>query len=170
MLFRSVYPCPACSGHYKRELILEWHIKHEHGGRERLLPFYCSICWHGFETQPELTQHEEIHKSSSNPFICSICKLEVTNSLALERHVRTHDHPFKCTHAGCEKTFRTEASWRSHVGRHTRPFICETCGQSFPFRCELTAHVQRNHPVGDPLVCHVCARIYKSAHDLLQVS
>ncbi|EPQ50116.1 hypothetical protein GLOTRDRAFT_82578 [Gloeophyllum trabeum ATCC 11539] len=63
---------------------------------------------------------------------------------------------YKCTFAGCDKTYAKPSRLAEHERVHTgeRPFTCPTCAKSFLRETHLTAHARSHLPASArPLAC-----------------
>jgi len=56
--------------------------------------------------------------------------------------VHQEDKPYKCTHSGCGKSFKTPSELTRHEFRHTgeKPYKCDQCDKSFVRNDDLKRH------------------------------
>ncbi|RUS84203.1 hypothetical protein EGW08_008043, partial [Elysia chlorotica] len=169
----QVYKCvmKTCGQSFPHlESFLE-HIK----SHETELNYRCHQCNKYFKSLNDLGVHQYTHvylnqgvKSGPRHFQCTKCGNKYTTPEALEHHMSTTSHDYKCPHCQkqftCErflrrhlplhgtegkfndmlnKKFKTEHYLKSHMLIHTgeTPFACELCQAAFNRKDKLKRHM-----------------------------
>jgi len=143
---------------------------------ETEMTYRCHQCHKYFKSLSELGAHQYSHvymsqsmKSEPRHFQCTKCGNKYTTPEALEHHMATTSHDYRCIHCDkqftcerflrrhlpihgsegqfecnqCHKRFKTEHYLKSHMLIHTgeTPFACTTCGAAFNRKDKLKRHM-----------------------------
>ncbi|GFS21973.1 zinc finger protein 341-like [Elysia marginata] len=139
------------------EAFLE-HIK----SHESELNYRCHQCNKYFKTLNDLGVHQYTHvylnqgvKSGPRHFQCTKCGNKYTTPEALEHHMSTTSHDYKCPH--CSKQFTCERFLRRHLPLHGTEgqFECQECHKRFKTEHYLKSHMLI-HTGETPFACELC--------------
>lgn len=118
------------------------------------------------------TNFEGSNESIKKCFPCSLCEKGYLMKHLLKRHIRTK-HPTEeqandLTCDFCSKTLLTKSALDSHTRLHTgdRPFKCHKCEKRFVSKSSLLNHMPSHNPIGDPLPCDICDKVFSRAVNL----
>lgn len=157
---QQVYKCvmKSCGQSFPQlESFLE-HIK----SHESELNYRCHQCNKYFKSLNDLGVHQYTHvylnqgvKSGPRHFQCTKCGNKYTTPEALEHHVSTTSHDYKCPH--CHKQFTCERFLRRHLPLHGTEgqFECHDCHKKFKTEHYLKSHMLI-HTGETPFVCEIC--------------
>ncbi|XP_004527134.1 zinc finger protein 175 [Ceratitis capitata] len=133
--------------------------------------YYCSTCFHSFESQRELLMHSRSHMAINiNVNTCKICNHEVTKEETLRRHIKsTHSASIQCSY--CDHRCQ-EYKMQDHVHRtHAEPknFVCSICEKTFVSQSILSSHLkyhQRKEANTKSDACEICGKRFSTKHYL----
>ncbi|XP_059171764.1 zinc finger protein 341-like [Physella acuta] len=134
------------------------HVK----SHESEMSYRCHQCHKYFKNLSELGIHQYTHiymsqgvKSGLRHFQCTKCGNKYTTPEALEHHMSTTSHDYKCPH--CEKKFTCERFLRRHLPVHGSEgqFECPQCKKSFKTEHYLKSHILI-HTGETPYACDIC--------------
>ncbi|GFO28695.1 Zinc finger protein [Plakobranchus ocellatus] len=156
----QVYKCvmKSCGQSFPQlEAFLE-HIK----SHEAELNYRCHQCNKYFQSLNDLGVHQYTHvylnqgvKSGPRHFQCTKCNNKYTTPEALEHHMSTTSHDYKCPH--CQKQFTCERFLRRHLPLHGTEgqFECQECKKKFKTEHYLKSHLLI-HTGETPYACELC--------------
>uniref|UniRef100_A0A0B7ASR0 C2H2-type domain-containing protein n=1 Tax=Arion vulgaris TaxID=1028688 RepID=A0A0B7ASR0_9EUPU len=134
------------------------HVK----SHEDEMSYRCHQCHKYFKTLYDLGVHQYSHiymnqgvKSGPRHFQCTKCGNKYTTPEALEHHLSTTSHDYKCPH--CYKQFTCERFLRRHLPIHGSEgqFECPQCKKRFKTEHYLKSHVLI-HTGETPFACEIC--------------
>lgn len=132
---------------FSRKAVLNDHVCLHAGFK----PLCCTRpgCQETFATGSALDRHIQEHSMFQFPCKFPGCSQVFFSINTQKYHHREHcvgDQRYKCTVAGCGKTFATNGTLRIHLLTHTeeKPFECAVAGCNRKFRrnCDLTWHMR----------------------------
>lgn len=131
----------------------------------------CGVCEVRVTTSfyPALRQHyEQAHATATGGYHCPICRKTIvsTNSFHAHMHIVHREASLACSHPGCAKRFKAEASRRNHELRwHSdlRPLTCSLCGEGVSSAQHLESHLRLHRSTS---VCETCGKRFLSASHL----
>ena len=98
----------AKAGRMQREVNM-----HEQSGK-----YVCPTCGKPFDRPYRLQRHLQIHNPNRPKVSCHLCDKSFTRVDTLENHMKclhSNDRPFKCTFAGCPKSFPLQSALVHHL-------------------------------------------------------
>ncbi|KAH9503546.1 hypothetical protein Btru_068156 [Bulinus truncatus] len=134
------------------------HVK----SHENEMTYRCHQCHKYFKTLYDLGVHQYSHiymnqgvKSGLRHFQCTKCGNKYTTPEALEHHMSTTSHDYKCPH--CSKQFTCERFLRRHLPIHGSEgqFECQQCKKKFKTEYYLKSHILI-HTGETPFICDIC--------------
>ena len=152
-VYKQSHVCGTCGKSCLSSQILENHLCKEHGAPYR---FYCNQegCNVGVNSRCFLIEHLfSAHKinAGTNPILkCSFCDYYTLRKTLLRKHELSHtsvEYSFKCTHEGCDKSFRQVR----HLKKHMEQFHvdlklpCPYCSSVFATKLKLRRHERVMH-------------------------
>ena len=125
----------------------------EHGVPFR---FQCTEqdCKYGANSRDTFTDHlfsaHSINVGSKPILQCEYCEYFTIHKSYFVKHQLTHtahEFSFKCTHDGCDKSFRQKRHLRGHIAmcHIDLKLSCHYCGSIFPTAIKLRRHEKRMH-------------------------
>ncbi|CAL1530103.1 unnamed protein product [Lymnaea stagnalis] len=84
--------CQLCSKLLLDEYYLRCHMSEKHGDT---MPFKCSLCGKGYQSQMGLSHHMQAHKGKT--FMCPICDSKFTQKFTIKKHLRNIHMSMQCT-------------------------------------------------------------------------
>ncbi|KAG9264775.1 zinc finger protein 184-like isoform X2 [Astyanax mexicanus] len=151
------FVCLECDNRFRTEQGLKAHAQKLHGNM--LHP--CKYCLKPFHNRPAKLEHEDTHPKAEKPYMCTDCPEKFSNILKRNRHLRSHQGPWKYICKTCGKGFpypdRLERHELIHSGE--KPFRCEVCDRSFSQDGHLKSHM-RLHTGEKPYKCKFCEKSF----------
>lgn len=109
---------------------------------------------------------KRVHLNVRN-YKCNICGDTFKKSIGLKTHMYRHtgEKPFKCTHEGCEKYFRSTNIRELHMRLHTgeKPYHCtiDGCNRRSTYWVDFSRHKYRQHAIfTKKFICHICTEVF----------
>lgn len=124
----------------------------DHNGNEK---HPCTICNRVFATKRRLTNHmKKKHIMDGLGEQCKVCE-KVFPPSELQKHMRTHVNPYKCS--VCKKGFRYRYDLSVHERTHNdeKPHQCEICKLVFVKETDLERHMKTHAGKTLPYQCPV---------------
>ncbi|XP_055892196.1 zinc finger protein 341-like [Biomphalaria glabrata] len=155
------------------------HVK----SHENEMTYRCHQCHKYFKNLYDLGVHQYTHiymnqavKSGLRHFQCTKCGNKYTTPEALEHHMSTTSHDYKCPH--CNKQFTCERFLRRHLPIHGSEgqFECHQCSKKFKTEHYLKSHMLI-HTGETPYSCDICQAAFNrkdklkrhmTIHDLIK--
>ena len=126
---------------------LRCHLAKQHAGE---LPYKCTECDQGFNTQGSLNQHvKRRHPKDTDTAMCSECGKVFKTHDAVVNHARTmhpkHNFVFECK--VCHQVFKDIQGMHRHVLLHSDQefFKCTMCGKTFKNEPAGSTHKNKVH-------------------------
>ena len=168
------FPCPTCGKIFKKQTLLEKHMKNAHALHK------CTHCDYQSNYKSGLKKHIEfVHeKTAENGFekcskcykrllpdqmeshVCELYSCEIcgkqfssTSGLGLHKSDVHEDHDLKCEQ--CGKTFDRLLSFKFHVANAHDKVPCHICGKKFGKKA-LSDHLTRTHKPKE--TCKLCGK------------
>ena len=137
----TLFNCPICRISFQQVTKLLKHMDEvSHYGR------ICGICQKKVETDEDLVQHLEIHRTPGRPFSCEFCeaKFRSTRSLGLHIPKHTDNLPFICSI--CQRGFKWKQVLKKHMMTHSDEtiFKCTTCDFNCKYKSTMKTHQNRH--------------------------
>jgi len=133
------FPCKICGKAFRTPNNLKTHNA-SHLNERR---FPCNLCDKKFNLKQTLRKHMETHFCVSKPHTCTICGLSFREKGNLKVHVKIHVKNEVINCPECEKSFASNANFKTHFDRvHNlvKPFECDGCNEAFAAKYLLTRH------------------------------
>lgn len=178
----KVYKCtfPTCKESFSNATNLTNHVRIHLP--LKIKPYDCATCGKTFRELGNLKRHVLVH-TDEMPFACEMCDKKFRWKQNLKRHIVRHiaaqdkqakkqcaaDKSYKCTFAGCNKSFSAQTHLtkhgHSHLPKEIQPYECDTCGRKFSEFGNLRRH--RNVHIDEkPFICHVCSKQFRFKQNL----
>ncbi|XP_055296965.1 zinc finger protein 845-like [Sitodiplosis mosellana] len=140
----KVFECYICHKMSKTKEILRAHLLLIHSNGKK---FKCEPCNRSFACKSGYEKHYRLTHLNVRNFVCEICGKSFKTSQKLKLHEYTHtkERPFKCSHDGCDKYFRTPSHKIHHIKTvhlGQKPFRCKIdgCHEEFTWLNPLKKH------------------------------
>lgn len=119
----------------------------------------CRICKNCFESDSELKEHVNIHKTH----VCPVCGLAFLKKYYLTDHLVVHSSERNYVCHICNANFRHRNALTAHKNSHKnfRNYTCETCGHSFKDKGTLKVHIKLKHIEDKNYACSECPLKFK---------
>jgi len=115
------------------------------------------------------TEQREFKKEAIRPPPRPPTPNESEEELKVHSRRHTECQRYRCTMAGCDRSFKQRGDLRRHLNRHLNngQFLCSQCGRRFVFQCDLTRHL-RTHSKEKAFGCSLCHKRFAQKHGLKQ--
>ncbi|CRK89844.1 CLUMA_CG003425, isoform A [Clunio marinus] len=160
---RRNFACSECKKCFISNQARSFHFAKYH---EKILSYFCEICFKGFYTKTSLTSHEETHKPSES-VVCDLCNGSFKTLKYMKKHRSSHFLPLHGSYFLCDichKQFRKKSLLRAHMLVHskTAEHTCNICLRSFKKRAYLNTHMV-THTGEKKFQCMFCNRMFGDA-------
>ena len=147
------HACQTCGESFSTAASVENHMSKVHGTPYR---FPCTEKECNFRTnlRHSLIQHlfsaHKVHVGSEPILKCNYCDFVTLRPRTLAHHELRHtaqEYQYKCTHDGCDSSFRTTRHLKLHISKcHIDLKLpCQYCDAVFPTTDKLNRHEKRMH-------------------------
>ncbi len=168
-LSEEQYKCDICLNIFTCKSSLKQHKK-IHDNKT----VSCPKCDKPFHTISYLREHiKKIHTSQTIlSYRCPQCDYVTNLKKSLRNHINlVHKKPgrdYRCTYAGCLKTYIQAAHLRRHLEIHKygKRFKCNDCPYSCSDPYSLKKHQLYKHTTGTSVNCRICGKTLKSHFSL----
>jgi len=123
----------------------------------------CSICDFKGESQQDLVNHLECHRTPGKPYHCQVCSMKFRSKRELTVHLPKHSDSFGYMCTICNKGFKWKQVWKVHMSSHSESniLLCSICGFSTKHKSTMETH--QNRHTGKDFVCTVTGCSFKTA-------
>lgn len=158
VLPRKSFECLECGGFFKRQCILQLHIKRIHQRKESQRT--CETCGKLFATQYDLNRHNKITHlkiitgvdlKQLELVTCEVCG-KIMQRCSMRRHVEIHGQgAYRLSCDMCERRFRIKGHLAEHMQSHVpkefrqRIYNCTICQKSYSKKSVLRNHMKYVH-------------------------
>ncbi|XP_075172271.1 transcription factor IIIA-like [Anomaloglossus baeobatrachus] len=128
-------------------------------------------CNLAFITASHMRKHyKRAHASPTQIYVCYFadCRQEFRkhSQLKIHQYIHTNQHPFKCSHEGCDKSYASPSKLKRHEKIHAgypcqKDSSCPFVGKTWS---EYLKHAANAHSVD--IICTVCNRTFKRKTNL----
>ncbi|XP_075707784.1 transcription factor IIIA [Rhinoderma darwinii] len=164
------FPCKyeGCDKGFTTLFHLNRHIL-THTGEK---PYKCEAenCNLAFTTATNMRLHfKRAHTAPTRVYVCYFAdcgqQFRKHNQLKIHQYIHTNQHPFKCAHEGCDKSYSSPSRLKRHEKVHAgypckKESACTFVGKTWS---EYIKHAAVVHP---DVVCSVCNRTFKKKSNL----
>ena len=167
------FNCTFCGKDFVEKGELTRHLLVHKKVREKVIK--CSLCEHSTDTPGNMSKHMKSHFPDEKTLKCDICGKLFGNKAHLERHLQIHNSSLKKKFSceKCSQSFLEKYNLKQHVDNvhnNVQRFVCKECGEKLRKRCDLTFHIEINHPdtaVPNPeWKCIECGKFYPHSRAL----
>lgn len=102
--------CPICNVHLNSANLYQRHMNECHK-EDRMLPFTCDLCQHGFFSQSGLRYHQQTH--GGQKYSCPICDAKLKHKSTVRRHMEAVHLLKECRY--CENYFKQGQEFTTHI-------------------------------------------------------
>ncbi|XP_073518569.1 transcription factor IIIA [Phyllobates terribilis] len=135
-------------------------------------PYKCEAenCTLAFTTASNMRQHfKRAHESPAQIYVCYFAEcgqqFRKHNQLKIHQYVHTNQHPFKCSHEGCDKSFASPSKLKRHEKIHAG-YPCQKDSTCLFVGKTWSEYLKHAAAVHSDITCNVCNRTFKSKTNL----
>jgi len=121
----------------------------------------CSICEFKGESQQDLIDHLDCHRTPGKPYYCQVCSMKFRSKRELTVHLPKHSDTCGYVCSICNKGFKWKQVWKVHMASHSNILFCSICGFSTKHKSTMETH--QNRHIGKDFVCTVTGCNFKTA-------
>ena len=141
--------CDHCDGVFRDRNELRNHYTNH-----RIEFFQCLICDNISRSVRSFEIHKKTHETGLH--VCLVCQKGFRLKTSLTNHEQTHsEERMKCSHPGCNKTYRNRQNQVEHVRwghRDKKECPCHVCGKLFQTPTNMRTHRLRQHGKAHDLI------------------
>lgn len=172
----GVHACEKCSKIFRKESLMNKHLKHCKGPRAPTIPipppvdgvYQCDRCEKSFSARSLLYKHI---KHSHVFFGCELCDFKAGCRTELYQHVckdHADDSRVKCDK--CNKILRCPADLEKHRKGHNLSFLlhcCKFCAELVTSKYKLRRHLKGRHINESKFLCALCLEDLPNIEELV---
>lgn len=119
----------------------------------------CRMCKKYFESDTELKEHMNVHKTH----VCPVCGSAFLKKYYLTDHLVIHSSQRDYVCHICKASFKHRHGLTAHRNSHKtfRDHTCETCGLGFKDKGTLRVHIKLKHSDDRNFACSECPLTFK---------
>lgn len=135
----------------------------KHIDKYKHIDINCSICDFKGESQLDLINHLECHRTPGKPYHCQFCSMKFRSKRELTVHLPKHSDTFGYICNICDKGFKWKQVLKVHMSTHseTDTLLCSTCGFSTKHKSTMETH--QNRHIGKDFACTIPGCSFKTA-------
>ena len=135
----------------------------KHIDKYKHLDITCSICDYNGESQSDLINHLDCHRTPGKPYHCQFCNMKFRSKRELTVHLPKHSDSYGYVCNICNTGFKWKQVLKVHMSTHseTDNLLCSTCGFSTKHKSTMETH--QNRHLGKDFACTIPGCSFKTA-------